>query len=484
MDTLPENSMVGKETDYSLTQNMIQPLIGAYATMQNFQWEVFPLISVRGDDVNAGGHGDAPGFLLIDVYIYDNTYWVYNSVWQNLYRDIYDFHAAIEQILLYKKYAKIPSTADQYIAEVKVLRAFILLQLSRLWGDVFIPKSSDPSELYSTALSGKNEVMQHISDQMDEALPFLTDMRPNERTDIPGGITRYTALAIKSLANLELKNYQRVVDATSEIISSGKFSLEPDFYELFKIAGKLDDENILELQYSDFGQGSGYNTSYLFSFFGPSDWTPVIPEALGGWGYYEPSIKYIKFMLHRGETVRLETSVLFTNRGIAEIKSDPNYNTLPAWISNTTRSGDVINDNYRAMFFSGKHYLPSVQLTPGRTYYGTNKNFICIRFAEIMLMHAEALTQGATGYGMTADQAVNAVRLRAGLEPLTGVNNAQVMDEKFAELAMEWGTRYYDNVRYGKYDELSYEGRTFTQDKIFFPYPKMQVDLLPILQNK
>src|SRR5690606_21887328 len=135
------------------------------------------------------------------------------------------------------------------------------------------------------------------------------------------------------------------------------------------------------------------------------------------------------------ETVRLETSVLFTDEGIARIESDPNYSTLPAWISNTTRDGDVIGKtdgsaNPRAVFSSGKHYLPSIQLTPGRTDYGTNKNFICIRDAEILLMHAEALTQGATSSAMTADQAVNLVRARAGLGPLSGVTLDDVLDEK------------------------------------------------------
>jgi hypothetical protein len=325
--------------------------------------------------------------------------------------------------------------------------------------------------------------MQHISQQMDEAIPLLPNMNPNERTDIRGGVTKYTALAIKALANLELKNYQDVADATSEIISSNEFALEPDFYELFKIKGKLNQENILELQYSDFGQGSGDYKGYLYAFFGPENWTPAVTGAGSGWGFYEPSLKYIKFMLDRDETVRLQTSVLFTNRGIAEIKKDPNYAVLPGWISNTTPSGDQINDYARAMFASGKHYLPSDQLTPGRTDYGTNQNFIAIRYAEILLMHAEALTQGASGTGMTADQAVNAVRERADLPPIAGVTNDQVMDEKFAELAMEWGIRYYDMLRLGRYDELTYDGRTFTENNALLPYPQAQVDLYPVLKE-
>jgi hypothetical protein len=476
-----QNRAFTEETDYTISENMILPLIGSYAEFQTRGWEEFPLISVRGDDVNHGGLGDQQDYAETDKYNYNKDFWMFNSVWQNEYRDIFTFHSAMEQIALYQEYASNPSLGDQYIAEVKVLRAFFLFQLSRLWGSIFIPASSDPSDLLVAELATKEEVMQHISDEMDAAIPFLPSVRPNERTDIRGGVTKFTALAMKALANLELKNYQGVADATSQIIGSNKFLLEPDFYELFKIKGKLNDENLLELQYSDFGQGSGDSKSYLFAFFGPQNWTPKVAGASGGWGFYEPSLKYIKFMLDRGETTRLQTSVIFTDRGISEIKKDPNYEALPGWISNTTPSGDVFNDYARAMFASGKHYLPSDQLITGRTSYGSNDNLTCIRYAEILLMHAEALTQGATSSTMTADDAVNLVRERAGLGTLSGVTNEQVMDEKFAELAMEWGTRYYDMVRLGKLNELSYDGRTFTEDKIFLPYPQNQVDQLPIL---
>ncbi len=484
LDEPAENKSITEGTDYTITNNMILPLTGLYAEIQNFGWENFPLISVRGDDVNAGGLGDQQDFAETDKFNYNKDFWMYNSLWQNFYKDIYTAHSAMEQIELYKEFAANKATADQYIGEAKVLRAWSLFNLSRVWGSIFIPASSDPSEMLVAKLSTKEEVMQHISDQMDEAIAVLPAMNPNERGDIRGGVTKYTALAVKALANLELKNYQGVADATSQIISSNKFSLEPDFYELFKIKGKLNNENLLEMQYSDFGQASGDNKAYLFAFFGPQGWTPKVTGAGDGWGFYEPSMKYIKFMLDRNETVRLETSVIFTDRGIAEIQKDSKYSTLPAWVNNTTRSGDRFNDYARALFASGKHYLPSDQLTPGRTDYGTNKNFTCIRYAEILLMHAEALTQGATSSTMTADAALNAVRARASLPTLTGVTNAQVMDEKFAELAMEWGTRYYDMIRLDKSAELSYDGRTFTADKKFLPYPQTQVDLLPELKGK
>lgn len=483
LDEVPENRVFVDDTDYSQSDNMILPLYGAYAEFYARGWEDFPLIAVRGDDVNAGGLGDQQDYAETDLYHYNKDYWMYNSVFQNLYTDIWHTHSTMEQVELYKQNGANAALADQYIAEAKVLRGFLYLQLSRVWGDVFITKSSNPSDLLVMPLSTKDEVMQHISDQMDEAIPNLPNVHPNERTDIRGGVTKYTALAIKALANLELKNYQGVADATSQIIASNEFALEADYYNLFKIPGKLNRENLLELQYSDFGMGSGDQKSYLFAFFGPQAWVPKVAGTNAGWGFYEPSLKYIKFMIGRGETTRLQTSVLFTDRGIAEIKKDPQFATLPDWISNETPSGDVIPDYARAMFASGKHYLPSDQLTTGRIDYGTNKNFICIRYAEILLMHAEALTQGASGTGMSADQAVNAVRSRAGLSNLSGVILQQVMDEKYAELAMEWGTRYYDMIRLGEFDELSYDGRTFSESKTFLPYPQAQVDLYPILRE-
>ena len=480
----PENTVFSEDVDYTKTDDMILPMIGAYAEFYTRGWEGIPLISLRGDDVNAGGLGDQQNFAETDKYNYIKDYWMYNSLWEVFFKDIYVMESTIEQLDLYKEFATNKALADQYKAEARVMQGFLLFQMSRVWGDIFIPPSSDPSDVVNIDLSTKEDVMRHISDMMDEISDLLPAIHPAKRSDIPGGVTKYTALAVKALANLELDNYQAVADATSEIIGSGEFSLEPDFYELFKIKGKLNNEVLLELQYSDYGQPSGDANNYLMAFFGPQGWTPKVEGAGGGWGFYEPSLKFIKFMLDREESIRLETSVLFTNRGINALKEYTGETEFPAFVNNTTRSGDRINDYARALFASGKHYLPSEQLTPGRTSYGSNKNFICIRYAEILLMHAEALANGATSAAMTADQAVNMVRQRAGMPQLSNVSLTQILDEKFAELAMEWGTRYYDMLRYGKNDELSYDGRSFSSDKAFLPYPQNQVDQLPALEGK
>ncbi len=485
-----ENRVPTEDVDYTVSQDMILPLYGAYSQFyQRRGWEGIPLLSVRGDDVNAGGYGDAQPFFMTDRYVYDQGYWMYNSLWGLEYTTIFRMFDTVEQIELYREFSGNPN-ADQYIAETMVLKGWLLRNLARTWGDILIPRSSDPSDMLVADVSSFDEVMQYVSDLMDEAIPNLPDMRPGERSDVAGGVTKYTALALKAMVNLELKNYQAVAEATSQIIASNKFSLYDDFYELFKKDGELSRENLLELQFSDYGQSTGPQETYLYAFFGSQNWTPKVEGAKSGWGFWEPSQKWIKFMLDRGETTRLQTSVLFTNKGIDALKEDPNYADLPAWISNTTPSGDIVNDYARANFASGKHYLPSDQLTPGRTDYGNGKNYTLIRYAEILLIHAEALVQGGTSSTMTADEAVNEVRERAGLNPISSVGLQEVLDEKFAELAMEFGSRFYDMVRYEKYDELNYSDRyddsdgirQFTADKVFLPYPLAQLDQLPNLR--
>lgn len=481
LDEPLDNEVLLENIDYTQTENMFELLKGSYADFYSLQWETFPTISVRGDDVNAAG--DQAPLQQTDEFNYDPNAWMYNNSWQNLYTDIIaTFYLAIEEIEKYNQFADNPSEGEQFIAEIKVMIGFELFQITRLWGDVLIPTTSDASDLYGTAVTPRAEVLQYISDLMDEAILDLPSVHPNQRTDIPGGMTEYTALAIKALANLENENWQGVADATSSIINSGLFSLSGDYYNLFKIPGKLDDEIILELQYSDFNTGSGEERNYLNASLGINQWTPAVAGAGAGWGFWEPTMKYIQFMLDRGETERLETSVLFTPDGIQDLV-DAGNTSMPAFVSNVTRDGDQINNSVRMKFGSGKHYLPSVQLIPGRTNYGSNKNFICIRYAEVLLMHAEALVSGASSTVLSADEAVTLVRNRAGLGNATGVTLQDVIDEKYAEFGMEWGIRFYDLVRHGMTDELNHEGKTYNEEDRFLPYPLNQATLLPQLNN-
>lgn len=79
-----ENTNYTDQTDYSSAANMIQTLIGVYGEFHDRGWEDIPVISVRGDDVNAGGLGDQQDFAEEDKFNYNKDFWMFNSMWQNL----------------------------------------------------------------------------------------------------------------------------------------------------------------------------------------------------------------------------------------------------------------------------------------------------------------------------------------------------------------------------------------------------------------
>ena len=85
LDEPLENTVITEETDYTISDNMISPLLGAYQKFQFNEWETGLLLSVRGDDVNAGGLGDQQPFADTDKFTYDKNYWMYNQLWKNLY---------------------------------------------------------------------------------------------------------------------------------------------------------------------------------------------------------------------------------------------------------------------------------------------------------------------------------------------------------------------------------------------------------------
>lgn len=485
-----ENKPLGNEVSADGQQAI---LISAYADLYNIGWEAHPTIALRGDDVNKGGGSDQPTMGLFESFNYDPGFWFPNSVWNQLYSDILTgFYVAIEEIEKINKIVDDQTLGDQYIAEAQVMIGYELLHLTRLWGDILIPESSSSDEYSDLPVTSRLDALQYISDLMDEAIPNLPDMRPNERTDIPGGITRYTALAVKAMANLDAGAYDEAADATSQIIENGGFELYGDYYNLFKKPGELSSENLLEFQYSDFGSPSTATGDYnhLFNFYGPlgAGWDPAVEGVEAGWGFYEPSMKYIEFMLDREDYLRLETSVLFTPAGVEALNND-GYTVLPAYTQASgdfiyNRDGDGFGNHERALFHSGKHYLPTTQISEGVTRWSSGKNLTVIRYAEVLLMHAEALISGGTSSSISATEAVNMVRTRAGLNPLASVTLQDVIDEKFAEFGMEWGIRFADVVRHGMGSELNENGKVYNpaEDR-FIPYPTEQVDQLPQLNG-
>lgn len=182
-----------------------------------------------------------------------------------------------------------------------------------------------------------------------------------------------------------------------------------------------------------------------------------------GWGFCTPSQDLIDFFDARGEVVRPATTLLY--RGTV------------------TPEGDSIKVSCTNPVYNGKVYTPSYYNNWNFNGYGFDHNVRVLRYSDVLLMFAEALVRGATvpiTCGLDADAAVNQVRERAGLLPLSGVTLQQIFDERRAELALE-EDRYFDLIRTGQAEAaLGSKGFITGKHKVY-PIPAAQMQLNPNL---
>lgn len=171
-----------------------------------------------------------------------------------------------------------------------------------------------------------------------------------------------------------------------------------------------------------------------------------------GWGFNTPSedlaSSYEEGDTRRDATIIFRGETLWDGFLVAETVSNPMYNQK-AYVSKTMES------------FNGGDWE-------------SNKNVRILRYAEVLLMNAEA----ALKIGGDALTPLNLVRNRAGLEGLNTVTQQDVWKERRWELAFEHD-RFFDLVRQGRAGQvLRAHGKNFVDGKNeLFPIPQAQIDL-------
>lgn len=116
-----------------------------------------------------------------------------------------------------------------------------------------------------------------------------------------------------------------------------------------------------------------------------------------------------------------------------------------------------------------------------------NNDYVVFRYADVLLMKAEAILRGGTPTAVaptTALAAVNLVRARVNATPLTSVNLDQLSDERGREFYWE-GMRRTDMIRFGKFlAPRVLKLGTSDSKYLLFPIPNQQLAVNPnLVQN-
>ena len=460
LDIRVEGTMPSTGTDYSKVENVFQPVSAAYASMRADFW--FPYIGVSDITSDDSDKGSTPTdneyAKQMDEFTFSPSNYMFNSLWVSYYNIISAANNALLQESLYYR----AMTTDEnrlYVRqcanEAKVIRAYAYLELMRTFGAVPIVEGNMSSdELADNPAVTMDQLYSYVCKDLDEAIDTL----PASYGKAWGTrYTKYTALAVKAKLAMYKGDWATAASASNEIIASGKFGLQSDYRFLFSIDGEGCNESLMEIEGSDLGQSSGSAPYLLYAYYqGPRN---NEPSGMQGWGFNVPNENLKSFLEGRGDAKRL--AITFLEKGT------------------TTPEGDFISTKCPNQYYNGKVYTPNSTNTFNTNAYGYDHNIRLIRYAEILLIYAEALANGqaAGSCGLTADDALHMVQDRAGIAN-TAATLQNIYDERRAELALE-GNRTFDLMRLGKVAEVigAHKAGAKTNFHTYFPIPSEQVTL-------
>jgi hypothetical protein len=462
LDNRPEATIPSTGVDYTKSENVFLSVSASYAKMRSYGSHAFPYIGafeVTSDNADKGSSPeDNPPMKEMDELTYQSNNALVNDLWVAYYDIVSGANYSIHQMPLFEE--ALLSASDklytrQCQSEVKVIRAYAYFNLTRLFGKVpIIDTIMSAEQLAAKTQATTQQLYDFIEKDLSEAIAILPETYSK---DWAGRITKYTAMAIKAKVHLYQEEWDSVATLTDKIIASNKFGLLTNFREVFSVDGENSRESLFEIQSSTLGKSTGESTFIEYAYVqGPRG---NYPSNMQGWGFCTPSTDLISFYISRGELIRPVTTLLY--RGTK------------------TPEGDSIKSICTNLVYNGKVYTPSAYNKWNFNGYGFDHNVRILRYSDVLLMYAEALTKGisvSTQSGISADEAVNIVRRRAGLTDLSGVSLQDIWNERRAELAME-EDRFFDLVR-------TKEAATVLSSKNFkagtnevFPIPSAQRQL-------
>lgn len=397
---------------------------------------------------------------------------------------------------------------DRYLGEAYFLRGYYYFRLARMFGGMplidYVIKSSNQ---WAQKRATMDETLNFAIEDFKHAENLLWEKDKYSDEEL-GRATKGAAQAMLLKANLYRADYQRNAGNETEaqkyfaeaakwgkeVIKSRQYSLWPNYFDNFRLANENGRESVFEIQYteeatSDYG-GEGYTRGTMTTILQRSR-SSAFGEA--GWGYNRPT-QNLYNEYEAGDARRDETILVPTDVQI-ETPAQEIY------------CGDRMLNRKYAMYNDGTNGGIYKLAHPTRS----PKNNIQIRYADVLLMYAEACCE--TGDLPSAKTALKEVRDRAGLSqfpfPYTAVIQGQtvtyndnqedlrkaIRHERRVELAME-GHRWFDLTRWGiaketmdtymagETEEAKELYGTFQKGKHeLFPIPSKEIDLSGIEQN-
>ena len=301
------------------------------------------------------------------------------------------------------------------IAQVRVLRAYRYFLMNWLYGGVPIIDNYDSAEEAKVPRESEETVREFIEQELDACTPDLYDT-PSER----GRIAKGAALALRMREALYYGDWETAKSKAQEIIDLGVYDLDPDYTNLFKVAGQDSKEIILAVQYIPNTKtlgviGQMYNN-------GDGGWSSIVPtynlvdayEMENGMTIDEAGSGYDPAHPFKDRDPRLAMSIIYP--GADYVKADGTsgvFNTLDKTVGGAANANYMTSaDNASKTGLTWNKYLSPI--TQYSDIWNTNACPIVFRYAEVLLTWAEAENE-LNGPSQEVYKKLNQVRNRVGM---------------------------------------------------------------------
>ncbi|MEG0701540.1 MAG: RagB/SusD family nutrient uptake outer membrane protein [Muribaculaceae bacterium] len=466
------------------------------------------VFDVRSDDAYKGGGGVSMESSIHQLEISNLT--SDNPTNLNKWRNNYYAIARVHQAMRAIKDANSIDNKDALLGELSLLRAYFYFDLIRIFERIpYLNENSVPNTVRYDEFT-RDEIFEKIKKDLNNAWLNMTETQAQA-----GRFNKYVAAALMTQVSAYTSSWSDVVEYADYVIGSGKYSLYDNYLDMSKIEFNNSKESIMAIQFSTANNnahinwGNLLNTTYSEgNLFGSGDDFFLASQNLvNAFRTDANGLPYLDNFNDKNVTINYDGNVDprldFTVGRIGLPFRGYTYNQK--WC----RAYDVYGE------YSNKKTMidpNSAEMVQGFPWGASALNFCLIRYADILLLKAEALIEQNTDL-KTPRNIINDVRAKANrsingaytpvdLNPMianykvsaypeTGWNQEYarkaVRMERRIELAME-GKRWFDLVRWGEVVEVVnkymqsenklrpyYTGASISADEIYLAIPYEEV---------
>ncbi|HOZ85418.1 MAG TPA: RagB/SusD family nutrient uptake outer membrane protein [Niabella sp.] len=466
------------EQDYLKTESDYRTM--AVSVYTPIQWinQVVPIGDIASDNAVAGGESasDVLSFQQIDDFTVTPVNSTLTEIWQSAYEGINranylhqykDKNIASETVSFAGK--------EALYGEIYFLRAYYYFTLVKMFGDVplFVDKRLTLSDSKTLSRTAKADVYKQIETDLGAAINVLPAIQVQK-----GRITKYAAQALLGKVLLYQNKFDAAAAILENVITSNAFSLVNDFGSIFLSTGENGPESVFEIQYS--------NTSPYYNWGGTT-------RGQGNYAVQQCGIRGLNGSAAMPYAPGWSTNLPTKNLALTYAAGDKRKDVTVMDIEAYKAANSALNITYQVAPYKNtglynQKYLPRKGQTSGQVELNYLNNYRTIRYADVLLMAAEANTKATTANETKARSYLNLVRRRAFGDNAHDISATGValydaiLGERRMELGME-GERFFDLVRTGKAASVLGSTGFVSGKNELFPIPQTEVDNSGLTQN-